>query len=84
MFILRKVTYVQAYVDTDGFKHLTNTVFLRHCIDDHELFDYLYNENSRKSGGWAWRISELQMFENPMKLEQFGLKRPPQSWCYVG
>lgn len=82
-FILRKVTYVQAYVDTYGMKHLTNTIGLRHCIDDYELFEYLYNENVRKSAGWAWRISELQMFEKPMKLEQFGLKRPPQSWCYL-
>ena len=82
-FVLRDVTYVQAYVDTDGVRRLTNTTFLQHCLDDSELFEYLYNESGRKSSGWAWHISELQMFEKAMKLEQFGLKRPPQSWCYL-
>ena len=82
-FVLRNVHYVQAWIDTDGTKHLGNTFGLRHCIDDFELFDYLYNEDHKKSGGWAWRITELQIFDKPMRLERFGLKRPPQSWQYI-
>lgn len=82
-FLLWNVHYVQAWIDMDGTKHLGNTIGLRHCIDDSELFDYLYNEDREKSCGWAWRIEDLKIFDKPMKLEQFGLKRPPQDWCYV-
>lgn len=87
-FILRNVHYVQAWEDeVTGEKHLGNTIGLRHCVDDLELWEYLHKGGQKPGkpypGGWAWHISELQMFEKPMKLEQFGLKRPPQSWCYL-
>ena len=34
-------------------------------------------------GGYAWHISDLEIFDEPKKLSDFGLKRAPQSWCYV-
>ena len=34
--------------------------------------------------GYAWHISDLEIFDEPKKLSDFGLKRAPQSWCYVG
>ena len=33
--------------------------------------------------GYAWDISDLEIFDNPKELSDFGLKRAPQSWCYV-
>jgi predicted transcriptional regulator len=33
--------------------------------------------------GYAWEISDLELFDEPMSLSDLGLKRAPQSWCYV-
>lgn len=32
---------------------------------------------------YAWRISDLKIYSQPKLLEEFDLKHPPQSWCYV-
>ena len=32
--------------------------------------------------GYGWHISDLQIYDKPKELSEFGLKRPPQSWCY--
>lgn len=32
---------------------------------------------------WGWHISEYKWYDKPKSLEDFGLSRPPQSWCYV-
>lgn len=85
-FTLRKCRYIPTWIDSDGQKHLENTFGLRHCIDDEELFDYLYREpkpGKYFSGGWAWRIEDLIVYDEPKRLDWFrGLKRPPQSWQY--
>ena len=35
------------------------------------------------NGGYAWHISDLAIYDKPKELSEFGLTRPPQSWCYV-
>lgn len=32
---------------------------------------------------YSWRISNLVIYDKPKGLKEFGLKRPPQSWCYA-
>lgn len=32
---------------------------------------------------YAWRVITPIKFDTPKPLEDFGLKRPPQSWCYT-
>ena len=32
---------------------------------------------------YGWHISNLKIYYKPKEISQFGLKRPPQSWCYV-
>lgn len=32
---------------------------------------------------YGWRITNFQIYDKPKELSEFGLKRPPQSWCYV-
>lgn len=32
---------------------------------------------------YGWHISNLKIYDEPKELSDFGLKRPPQSWCYV-
>lgn len=31
---------------------------------------------------YGWEISGLEIYDEPRKLSDFGLKQPPQSWCY--
>lgn len=32
---------------------------------------------------YGWHISNPIIYDEPKELSQFGLKRPPQSWCYL-
>ena len=32
---------------------------------------------------YGWNISALEIYDKPRYLAEFGLTRPPQSWCYV-
>lgn len=32
---------------------------------------------------YGWHISDLKIYDEPKKLGEFGLTRPPQSWCYI-
>lgn len=32
---------------------------------------------------YGWHISGLKIYDKPKEFIEFGLKRPPQSWCYV-
>lgn len=49
------------------------------CLSDKEIIDYLGNEKT----GYGWHISKLKIYDEPKELSEFGLTRPPQSWCYV-
>lgn len=85
-FIFRRAVCIQAYVDSQGVKHLTNTFGIRSCLSDEELFNYIYKEtdpNDPYPEAWAWHIDEWKEYPKPIPLKEFGLKRPPQSWCYL-
>lgn len=32
---------------------------------------------------YKWRIRSLIAYSEPKDLSQFGLEKPPQSWCYI-
>ena len=49
------------------------------CLTDREIKEYLGD----RSRGYGWHISDLVIYDTPRPLSDFGLKRPPQSWCYV-
>lgn len=98
-FVCKNMTYIDARIDSDGDRHLGNTLFLKNrmCLSDDELFDYLYKGEKENNGGWAWHISNLVIYHGmPRELSEFkrevndgtwicreAIKRPPQSWCYV-
>lgn len=48
------------------------------CLTDKEIKNYLQGKT-----GYAWHIDDLEIYDKPKELAKFGLKRPPQSWCYV-
>ena len=46
--------------------------------DELELDDYAKGESML----YGWHISNLRIYDEPMEIEDFGLERAPQSWCY--
>lgn len=48
------------------------------CLTFDELDNYLKGKN-----GYAIHISQLEIFDKPKELSEFGLKRAAQSWQYV-
>lgn len=48
------------------------------CLYFEDLYEYI-----GESFGYGWHISNLKIYDEPKELSDFGLKRPPQSWCYV-
>lgn len=43
-----------------------------------ELYHYLQGKKP-----YGWHISNLKIYDKPREISRFGLKRAPQSWCYV-
>ena len=48
------------------------------CMTEIEAIAYALNQPIL-----GWHISDLKIFDEPKELSEFGLTRPPQSWCYV-
>lgn len=59
--------------------HLSNREFPFTGLTDKAIMEYLGNGVT----GYGWHISELVIYDEPKELTDFGLSRPPQSWCYV-
>ena len=70
-FVCGRFTFLDAYYDTNGIRHLCNTAFVKSCVPDDELFDYLYGKYEKKHGGWAWHISDLVIYDKPKELSEF-------------
>lgn len=55
------------------------------CLTDEQI--YLYLGLKKNSGyyndGYAWHIDNLEIYETPKELSEFGLTRAPQSWQYL-
>jgi len=57
------------------------------CLSYEEMINYFYKPNELDGNtakvGYGWRISDLKIYDKPKMLWEFGLKKAPQSWCYV-
>ena len=58
---------------------ITNDVARHSCLTLKDMHEYL-----RSNVGYGWHISDLIIYDKPKDLSDFGMKRPPQSWCYAG
>ena len=52
----------------------------RACVPYEEVAEYIGWDKT----GCGWHISDLVIYDEPIKLSDFGEGRAPQSWCYVG
>ena len=63
--------------------------FATHSMNEWELYersglDYAQLDDYLTDGqGTALHIEELEIFDKPKTLADYGLKRAPESWCYA-
>ena len=50
------------------------------CLTVEEWLKYT---EGHKGSVYGWHISDLIIYDKPKDLSDFGMKRPPQSWCYA-
>ena len=62
----------------DEEQSVTNEIARQSCLDYDDMVSYLGNKD-----GYGWHITDLKIYDKPKELSEFGLKRAPQSWCYV-
>lgn len=53
-------------------------LYSQSCLTREEFFEYAADDTV-----YFWHISDLKIYDEPKKISEFGLKRPPQSWGYV-
>lgn len=53
------------------------------CLTAREIIDYAKDKGGNFMHTFGWHISDLKIYDEPKELSAFGLKKPPQSWCYV-
>lgn len=66
-----------SFRDSDTKYLLIGNIEIMGCVPIEKLREYLND-----SDGYGWRINKVEKFVKPRPLSDFGLKRPPQSWCY--
>lgn len=49
------------------------------CVTRHELDAYY----GGRDVGYTWYIRDAVRYDTPLPLSEFGVYRPPQSWCYL-
>lgn len=67
-FKVRNKTYIYAEI-VNGVKHLYNTAFIMPALSDEELFTYLHD--GKQNDGWALRISDLKIYDQPKEFSEF-------------
>jgi predicted transcriptional regulator len=74
-----------------GIYDIGDDYVLQTCLENGALWDYGHGTPL-----YGWHISDLRIYDTPRELSEFtglrntrfgaapyGIKRPPQSWCYV-
>lgn len=53
------------------------------CLEAREMYEYAGGYGWVRRPLCGWFISNLEIYDTPKELSEFGLTRAPQSWCYV-
>lgn len=82
-FMLRKVEEIicrpicgewESYTKTLGYSEISQAS----CLENRKIVRYLKGKN-----GYAWHISDLEIFDEPIPLAALGAESAPQSWVYI-
>lgn len=76
-FILNKIDDFQ--ILPDGYCYTDIEICQKSCM----IYDQIERYVGKNKIGYFWYIDNLKIYTKPKKLSDFGLKRSPQSWCYV-
>ncbi len=49
------------------------------CLTEDQIREYA---GEAKKNLWGWAVTDVKEYCNPHPLGLYGLKKPPQSWCY--
>lgn len=64
-----------------------NDICKKSCLSASEMISYLDRKclgtNQDKMLGYAIHISQLQIFDKPKEISDYGIKKAPQSWQYI-
>lgn len=80
-FVCNEILATRYFVDTQGHGRnhaITRRLCVDSCLSFAEIEAYFGDKD-----GYFWCISDLVIYDQPKKLQEFNLGRPPQSWCYV-
>lgn len=58
-------------------------LFFQAAVDESGLTHEQLEEYAQGKDLCGWHISDLVIYDKPRSLSHFGIKRAPQSWCYV-
>ena len=51
------------------------------CLDREQLKTYAGDSGKPL---WGWHITQLKEYAGAISLSEIGMKKAPQSWCYLG
>ncbi len=77
-FICDRIDTLVPATEPYGIYDISDDYVLQTCLENGALWDYGHGETL-----YGWHISKMQIYDEPCELAEAGLKRPPQSWCYV-
>lgn len=74
--------HIFQYSPGDSFTEKGSVISLRtlSALSSSEIWNY---SDMGKKNLFGWMISELKIYDEPKPLADFGIKKAPQSWCYV-
>lgn len=72
----------------DGIDISDDDMIAMSCLTKDELHRYETSAEPKENciylvGLYGWHINDLVIYDRPKELNELGLNRPPQSWCYV-
>lgn len=67
----------KAAFDTEAYKECI--IYGGGMISEEQLYKY----SLPKRNLYMWRITDPNRFRQKISIELFGMKKPPQSWCYT-
>ncbi len=71
-----KDTITRKIIDSELLWEFARITYKEYC-------QYAAMHNNRYPNIYAWQIDNLKIYDTSKPLSEFGMSRPPQSWCYI-
>ena len=73
-----KISYIDKIQTALAFNENIDEIEINSNLTLTDIMRYAEGKNV-----YGWHIQKLQIFNKSKELSEFGLKKAPQSWCYV-